>query len=240
MSELNTTIVNTSLNDNSAKSLSEATTVLNVLSNARINLKDKVIDHEFIVGNKIEIFNSGEADLYECIRQNEHDSNNNGFILKVYHRQNGIKTQVIEILKNLHSDYLPQIVTSGFVENRPFVIMPRYKTGSLRDFLNSGKTFNIIQIKQLVKHLNESLKVIHDNNIIHKDVKPDNIILNDDLTPRLIDFGISSLKSHDEKIVYTNTGLTPTYLAPETVYNCFSIYSDYYALGITIYETFWW
>ena len=75
--------------------------------------------------------------------------------------------------------------------------------------------------------------------IIHKDLKPSNIMLNSDgRTVSIIDFGISSAVEGDNTILVTKTGMTPEYSAPETFKNIFYDGSDYYSFGITLFELF--
>ena len=89
----------------------------------------------------------------------------------------------------------------------------------------------------IIPALNEGLKVLHDNGIIHKDLKPSNIMLNaDGRTVSIIDFGISSIREEGSTVIVTKTGMTPDYSAPETFRGLFLSESDYYSLGITIFE----
>ena len=92
---------------------------------------------------------------------------------------------------------------------------------------------------EIIPSVNEGLHVLHENGIIHKDVKPSNIMLNNDgRTASIIDFGISSLRENGATVVVTKTGLTPEYSAPETFRNLFLNESDYYSFGVTIYELY--
>lgn len=72
-------------------------------------------------------------------------------------------------------------------------------------------------------------------NIIHRDIKLDNILLDKELNPKIIDFGISSVVEQDKKIY--DTGGTPAYLAPEVVKCegdvCYK--SDVWSLGVLLY-----
>ena len=117
--------------------------------------------------------------------------------------------------------------------------MPYYRGDSLDAFVRNGGTFSLEDLKSaIIPSLLESLKSIHEIGIIHKDLKPANIIVNEeDQNLVLIDFGIST-ETDGRTIVVTQTGKTPFYAAPETVSGAFSIYSDYYSLGICIYELY--
>lgn len=172
---------------------------------------------------------SGEALLYLC------QNNGKEYVAKVYRRKNAVKESVLEALQHIHSPYVAQIYASGSWNGYPYEILPYYKNGSLE-----GKTFTLDQLTStIIPELNEGLKALHDAQIIHKDLKPSNIMLGDDgKTLSIIDFGISSVSEGGRTVLVTQTGMTPDYSAPETYHNLFLAESDYYSLGITLYELY--
>ncbi|WP_321015892.1 protein kinase domain-containing protein, partial [Hungatella effluvii] len=90
-----------------------------------------------------------------------------------------------------------------------------------------------------IPELNAGLHALHKKDIIHKDLKPANIMLCDNQTDiAIIDFGISSIREDGNTVVMTRTGMTPEYSASETFRNLFLEESDYYSLGITLFELF--
>ena len=179
---------------------------------------------------KEKLSNSGEADLFLC----EKDGKN--YVIKFYRREKAIKSEVVEAIKSIKSPYVAQIVDSGKYEDKLYEILPYYKNGSLQ-----GKTFSYEQLRdKIIPSINEALRVLHNcsAHIIHKDIKPSNIMMLDDGNVALIDFGISSNLRDGKTMLVTETGMTPEYSAPEAIRNLFLIESDYYSFGITIYELF--
>ena len=173
--------------------------------------------------------NAGEADLYLCSFAARK------YIAKVYRRKMAIKPEVAERLSQIHSPFVARIFAMGEYQGHPVEILPYYSKGSL-----AGKKFSFDQLKyEIIPSLNEGLHILHANGIIHKDLKPSNIMLNNDgRTVAIIDFGISSLRDEGSTVIVTRTGLTPEYSAPETFKNLFLSESDYYSFGVTICELF--
>lgn len=172
---------------------------------------------------------TGEAVLYIC------NYSSQKYVAKVYRRASAIKDTVVSALKSIQSPYIARLYETGEWNGLPFEIIPYYRNGSLE-----GRKFTFEQLKQyIIPALNNGLKVLHDMDIIHKDLKPSNIMLSDDKkTVAIIDFGISSVREQGRTVLVTKTGMTPDYSAPETFHNLFLAESDYYSLGITIYELF--
>lgn len=172
---------------------------------------------------------TGEADLYVC----KYDGKE--YVAKVYRRQRAVKPEVVTALKSIRSPYVAALFDTGTHNNLPFEVLPYYKNGSLQ-----GKRFSMEELKKtIIPCINEALKVLHQNNIIHKDLKPSNIMLLDDNKHvAIIDFGISSVAEQGNTVLVTKTGMTPEYSAPETFRNLFLEESDYYSFGITLYELY--
>lgn len=188
-----------------------------------------------ILGDKYQITEplsavTGEADLYIC------KYNEKKYVAKVYRRQRAVKPEVISVLKSLKSPYVASPFDTGEYNKLPFEILPYYKNGSLQ-----GRKFSLDELKKtIIPCINEGLHVLHQNDIIHKDLKPSNIMLLDDNKHvAIIDFGISSVVDQGNTVLVTKTGMTPEYSAPETFRNLFLEESDYYSFGITLYELFY-
>ena len=187
-----------------------------------------------ILGGKYQIVEplsvaTGEADLYVC-KYNEKE-----YVAKVYRRQRAVKPEVISVLKSINSPYVASLFDTGEYNGLPFEVLPYYKNGSLQ-----GRKFSLDELKTtIIPCINEALHVLHQNDIIHKDLKPSNIMLLDDnKSVAIIDFGISSVVEQGNTVLVTKTGMTPEYSAPETFRSLFLEESDYYSFGITLYELY--
>ena len=198
-------------------------------------LTGMMLQNRILVGQKMNT-DSGEALLYYA--SDTHDADRE-CIVKLYRRRNSVKHGVLEKLSSLNSPNVARIICCGEIDGYAYTVMPYYRGDSLDAFVRNGGTFSLEDLKSaIIPSLLESLKSIHEIGIIHKDLKPANIIVNEeDQNLVLIDFGIST-ETDGRTIVVTQTGKTPFYAAPETVSGAFSVYSDYYSLGICIYELF--
>ena len=187
-----------------------------------------VLCDKYTIERRLEV-TSGEADLYLC------KYNEKMYVAKVYKRKVAIKENVVTRLLQINSPYVAKLCESSTYNGLPLEILPYYKNGSLQ-----GKTFSYDELRQMIiPNINEGLRTLHEAGIIHKDLKPSNIMLADDKkSVAIIDFGISSVMNDNGSVIVTKTGMTPEYSAPETFKNLFLEESDYYSFGITLFELF--
>lgn len=171
---------------------------------------------------------AGEADIFVCERDGTE------YAAKLYRRPIAVKSEVIAALQEIRCPYIAPLYYSGNFRGMPFEILPYYRNGSLR-----GRRFSYEELRaKIIPEINEAIAALHDAGIIHKDLKPSNIMLTDGGDIAVIDFGISSVQTDGSTVVVTSTGMTPEYSAPETFRRLFLEESDYYSFGITLYELF--
>lgn len=131
-----------------------------------------------------------------------------------------------------------KIFDYGEHNNLPYIVNEYMKSQTLRDTLNYKKNLTLNEACQIMLQLCDALIEVHSKNIIHRDVKPQNIYYGSDGTIKLSDFGISVLLNSPLNVNENKKVMgTVQYLAPELVYGkkC-SLQSDIYAAGITFYE----
>ena len=94
------------------------------------------------------------------------------------------------------------------------LILKLLTKGELFDWMMSNK-LNESQVRSLMREILQSVCYLHSLNIIHRDIKAENILLDDKLHPHLSDFGLAT-KTNDTMYHYEVYG-TPSYMAPEMV-----------------------
>ena len=155
--------------------------------------------------------------------------------------------QEIEILKDLKLDNVPKIIDSGTVKDEvinedALYIVEEYVEGiSLRDWLNNGNTANITSAFNLAYTLILIEIELEKIGILHRDINPNNIILGNDGTTYLIDFGLAKILG-GTSLTYTASTFgpfTPGYAPHEQFANLKllqDVRTDLYQIGVTIYE----
>ncbi len=119
-----------------------------------------------------------------------------------------------------------------------YIVMDYCEGGTLRSLIEEDVQLHPAQILNLVADVLSGLVHAHSHNIIHCDIKPENILLS--LTPegwtaRISDFGIARLAQELATQDFGQTG-SPAYMAPERFYGKYSYASDIYAVGILLFE----
>jgi tetratricopeptide (TPR) repeat protein/predicted Ser/Thr protein kinase len=119
-----------------------------------------------------------------------------------------------------------RFLTMGFVEGQ-----------SLLELLERGGPIPVDRTVEIVRQLAEALQHAHDAGVIHRDLKPGNILIAEDGTAYITDFGVARSAGRDGLTRMGAVVGTPDYLSPEQVAgNAVDHRADIYALGIVFYE----
>ena len=134
-----------------------------------------------------------------------------------------------------HIVHILQVGTTA--NSRPFIVMPYLGNGSLEDLIGRNGPLDWSDTLRIGVKLAGGLEAAHRADILHRDVKPANILLSDYGEPQLTDFGIARMAGGFQ----TGTGLitgSPAYTAPEVLAGATPTpASDVYSLGATLFST---
>jgi len=149
--------------------------------------------------------------------------------------------QEIETTANLqHPNILP-LFDSGEVDGTVFYVMPYVQGESLRGRLAREVQLPVADAVRIAVEIAGALDYAHRHGVIHRDIKPDNVLLHDGRA-LVADFGIALAWSHrDGRTRITKSGVslgTPHYMSPEQAAGDQNLdpRADTYALGVVLYE----
>jgi len=131
-----------------------------------------------------------------------------------------------------------QLYDFGQLGDRFYMVMEYIDAGSLRDRQVEGKRLPLDDVVAVVRGVAAALDYAHSRGIVHRDVKPANIMFTRDDDPVLTDFGIARVIRGGEGMTLAGMSVgTPDYMSPEQgMGSAATHHSDIYSLGVVLYE----
>ncbi|KAL8032434.1 hypothetical protein ABFX02_13G095100 [Erythranthe guttata] len=148
-----------------------------------------------------------------------------------------------EVLKNLRHRNLTRVISSCSNEEFKAIVLEYMPNGSLEKWLYSDSCFlDFVQRLDIMIDVASALEYLHcgySTPVIHCDLKPGNVLLDEDMVARVSDFGMTRFLSDEESVTHTRTLATLGYMAPEYgLEGVVSARCDVYSYGIMVLETF--
>ena len=178
---------------------------------------------------------TGEAELYRCLDHQTRET----VALKYYRAEVTPKNEVLKSLVNLEHPNLVALRGYGQWGGHFYEVQEFCEGGGVTDLLPLSEA----DLKSWLGQMVSGLKFCHDHGIVHRDVKPGNLLFRDRERTQLVigDFGISSFLAEEEgrQITRTYMFFTMDYASPEQLrLRQVSAATDYYSLGITLIHLF--
>jgi serine/threonine-protein kinase len=145
----------------------------------------------------------------------------------------------LEIVKTLDHPAIQKGLESGQFNRTPYLITEWVDGRSMRDMVSEQAPMPPEKAIPLIRKIAEALAYCHEHDIIHRDMKPDNVLITREGQPVILDFGSALIKSA-KRVTYANlssTAGTPDYMSPEQCEGQRGTpRSDIYALGVMFHE----
>ncbi|MEO8970432.1 MAG: serine/threonine-protein kinase, partial [Ktedonobacteraceae bacterium] len=139
-------------------------------------------------------------------------------------------------IASLKHPHIVRVIDFGVENGIPFLVMDYAPNGTLRDHHPKGSRLPLLGIAQYVQEVASALQYAHDHKLIHRDVKPENMLVGSDFHVVLSDFGIA-IATQSSRYENSNEVVgTAAYMAPEQLQGKPMPASDQYSLAIIVYE----
>lgn len=148
-----------------------------------------------------------------------------------------------QLAANILNEHLAHVVKAGRDEATGlyYLVMEYLGGGSLRERLEKRGAFSVQEALDVVSAVAQALVAAEKAGVVHRDIKPDNIMFASDGTAKLVDLGLAKARLSANAATMTMEGATmgtPAYSAPEQLLDSASVTfrSDIYSLGVVLYE----
>jgi serine/threonine-protein kinase len=165
-------------------------------------------------------------------------------VIKVLHRQLARDQEMRERFRReaeaaarlVHPNIVP-ITDHGAAGDIEYLVMPYFVGGSLADQLARQKVVPPARAAAIAAQVATGLDYAHRHGVVHRDVKPDNVLFDEDGNALLTDFGIATARFHARMTATGRAMGTPHYMSPEQAMGrLVDGRSDLYAVGLLLYE----
>jgi eukaryotic-like serine/threonine-protein kinase len=165
--------------------------------------------------------------------------------VKILHQQYNADDEFVERFKRearsaaqLQHPNIVTVIDRGEEDGRQYIVFEHIDGENLKEFLARKGRLDVREALEIALEIARALSFAHGHGLVHRDVKPQNVLLNGDGRAKVTDFGIARSLEVDSGMTQTGTVLgTSNYIAPEQASGQpVDAQSDVYSLGIVLYE----
>lgn len=181
---------------------------------------------------------------YSIVKSGVHKENNKRVAIKIYEKFKIACTQrkccvnrEISLLKRLHHPNIVKLYETIDTKKQLFLIMEYVRGKSLLNYIRLKKDRKLEERDciRIYRQLLQGIAYCHENNVSHRDIKMENVLLDEGLNVKIIDFGFSFCSSPNQRLkVFCGT---PSYMAPEIVSKkpYLGAPADMWSMGVLLY-----
>jgi eukaryotic-like serine/threonine-protein kinase len=165
--------------------------------------------------------------------------------LKILHERHLEDDEYVErfrrearVVAQLSHPNIVTVIDRGEADGKPFIVFEYVDGQTLDELVGTRGALPVDQALEIAIAIARGLAFAHRHGLVHRDVKPQNILLNGDRQPKVTDFGIARSLDVQKGVTQTGTVLgTSNYIAPEQASgDGASVQSDVYSLGVVLFE----
>jgi serine/threonine protein kinase len=138
-------------------------------------------------------------------------------------------------IARLQHPHILQLFDYGTQDDILYFVVPYIEGGSLERVMKKGP-MDPLQVEKTLREVASALDYAHRQDVVHRDIKPGNILIDKEGHALLADFGIAKITGSAANLTGTGVVGTPAYMAPEQAQGIPEARSDIYSLGVVIYE----
>ena len=195
-----------------------------------------------VIKNRYKLIDERGRGSFATVYVARDTENNHIYAVKVMHLELSNDGELLarfqreaHILLNLHDTHIVRIVDYGNDTNMPFIVMDYIDGQNLKYHMITQGPMEPLRALNYTRQIAEGLDTAYKQGVVHRDIKPQNILIDNKDDVKIIDFGFSTCIPNDKKIkIFCGT---PSYMAPEIVQKIeyAGPPADIWALGVLLF-----